>query len=841
MPWLFHSKVSNSGTGEAVSPKPFFPIRSSITGYHRESSAVPSFATYQQQQHNQQQQQQQQHQQGTSSPRSSSPAPPNYLIPRASLTLPPGYTYPGGASPSTAASILSNGDSPTGANVRKKDILALKNDLGPKLIIVMVGLPARGKSYLSWCGFNTRVFNVGNRRRVMGSDNPLGGPPAEDSHHDESGRPPPVPSPTPRNPLEAPTLVLPASLVPPPIHPSRPDSSSSNASSQNFKLHVPISDMPGSGSFMMSPISSTPNSPDQPGLEAPVPRRPVPSPLSLDVTPASPDTEDATERNEDLDKVGEGRAGAQNAEQKKRKQASTRDADLAAHSPVVVSAPGTSHDAAFFDPKNENAKAIRERLAMDTLDEAIDWLKHSGGKVAIHDATNSTVERRRNVLERVAKEKNMQAIFIESICTDEKVLESNIMMKLKGPDYINMPQEEAIRDFKARMFNYEKAYETISEEEEQQEDVSYIKIINVGKKVIANNIHGYIASQCVFYLMQIHIKEHTLWLTRHGESIYNAYNRIGGDPPLTELGHRYAAALSRFIQKIHPPSVESVTSSSSSIPHALDIQSQSISLTHPLRDEPESSDDVSEMQHPSSSPRRRRPLSDDFGGGTSVATSKARASITGVSPSARASVSAGPQDHPESALGGHAALVKAAADAAAAASTPQGKPLERQRPLAIWTSTLERTVQSVEGFSPDDYEIKHMRNLNEISAGLCENLTYEEIEAHYPAVWAERLSNKLLFRYPGPGGESYSDVIERLRPVIVELERMESDVLIVSHQVVMRTLLAYFCGLPLAEMTTLSVPLHTLYRVKPTPYGADLIKYEWNPITDEFDMVGTTL
>ena len=44
-----------------------------------------------------------------------------------------------------------------------------------KLIIVMVGLPARGKSYISqkiyryysWKGVNTKIFNAGNRRREL--------------------------------------------------------------------------------------------------------------------------------------------------------------------------------------------------------------------------------------------------------------------------------------------------------------------------------------------------------------------------------------------------------------------------------------------------------------------------------------------------------------------------------------------------------------------------------------------------------------------------------------------------------------------------------------------------
>lgn len=47
-------------------------------------------------------------------------------------------------------------------------------DVASKLVIVMVGLPARGKSYitkkiqryLSWQQHNSRIFNVGNRRRV---------------------------------------------------------------------------------------------------------------------------------------------------------------------------------------------------------------------------------------------------------------------------------------------------------------------------------------------------------------------------------------------------------------------------------------------------------------------------------------------------------------------------------------------------------------------------------------------------------------------------------------------------------------------------------------------------
>ena len=54
--------------------------------------------------------------------------------------------------------------------------------------------------------------------------------------------------------------------------------------------------------------------------------------------------------------------------------------------------------------------------------------------------------------------------------------------------------------------------------------------------------------------------------------------------------------------------------------------------------------------------------------------------------------------------------------------------------------------------------------------------------------------------YPGPGGEGYLDIINRLRPVIVELERMTDHVLLVGHRSVARVLLAYFRGLKREEV-----------------------------------------
>lgn len=76
------------------------------------------------------------------------------------------------------------------------------------------------------------------------------------------------------------------------------------------------------------------------------------------------------------------------------------------------------------------------------------------------------------------------------------------------------------------------------------------------------------------------------------------------------------------------------------------------------------------------------------------------------------------------------------------------------------------------------------RALNEIDAGTCEGMTYKEIKEQMPDVALARKRDKLRYRYPM--GESYVDVIQRLEPVILELERQREPVLIVAHNAIIR-------------------------------------------------------
>jgi broad specificity phosphatase PhoE len=63
-----------------------------------------------------------------------------------------------------------------------------------------------------------------------------------------------------------------------------------------------------------------------------------------------------------------------------------------------------------------------------------------------------------------------------------------------------------------------------------------------------------------------------------------------------------------------------------------------------------------------------------------------------------------------------------------------------------------------------------------VDVGICDGLTYEEIAEKMPMEYAARQVDKLCYRYPR--GESYQDVIHRLEPVIVELERASAPVMV---------------------------------------------------------------
>lgn len=409
----------------------------------------------------------------------------------------------------------------------------------------------------------------------------------------------------------------------------------------------------------------------------------------------------------------------------------------------VKKAKTTEHDASFFNPNNKASTALREKWAMDTLDMLLDYVINGSGSVGIFDATNSTKHRRKKVLKRIQERSNgeLKVLFLESICSDPAIIESNIRLKLSGPDYKNMDPELALKDFVGRLHNYEKAYESIDEEEEQIPGFQYVKMIDVGKKVVSFNIQGFLSSQTVYFLLNFNLCERQIWLTRHGESRDNVSGRIGGDSHLTRRGKKFAKALAKF----------------------MNFQREEF----------------------------RKQQLERF--------------------STRLELKYNSMFDPE--------------DVAALPTEPN---------FCVWTSMLHRAVESGVYFNEQLYSVKQMRMLNEIGAGKCEGMTYEEIQDKYPREFELRLENKLSYRYPGVGGESYLDVLTRLRPLITEIERTTDHLLIISHRVVLRILIGYFLNLQPSDIVQLDVPLHSLYKLETNPYGTKYALYTYREDMDWF-------
>ena len=78
------------------------------------------------------------------------------------------------------------------------------------------------------------------------------------------------------------------------------------------------------------------------------------------------------------------------------------------------------------------------QICQKGLDDVFNYLENDDGEVAVFDATNTTQRRRRKLYEKVVVEKGFKLFFVESICFDKRIIESNIReVKVMSPDYAN--------------------------------------------------------------------------------------------------------------------------------------------------------------------------------------------------------------------------------------------------------------------------------------------------------------------------------------------------------------------------------------------------------------------
>ncbi|CAH7665754.1 cytoplasm protein [Phakopsora pachyrhizi] len=191
--------------------------------------------------------------------------------------------------------------------------------------------------------------------------------------------------------------------------------------------------------------------------------------------------------------------------------------------------------------QSESTRNLRENVKKSLLRLVGDFFQH-GGQVAIYDANNGTRAARQQ-LRQEFEPRGVHLMFIENVCDRKDVIEQNIKaVKISSPDYEGWDPEAALADYWGRIRDHEKTYEPI-----EQPSFPFVKVINLGEKIIVNNISGYLQSRIVFYLMQIHNSYRTIWFARSGPSrIEHLYK---ADSELSPLGQEYAERLCKFLRQ----------------------------------------------------------------------------------------------------------------------------------------------------------------------------------------------------------------------------------------------------------------------------------------------------
>jgi len=195
----------------------------------------------------------------------------------------------------------------------------------------------------------------------------------------------------------------------------------------------------------------------------------------------------------------------------------------------------------FFVNASPTSVLLRQKVLKKCREDIYHFLEHENGQIAIYDAVNPLSAGRRALAKEFAKHR-VQTLFIESTCTDERIIEENVRsVKISSPDYIGWDDDAAIKDYLSRINARIPHFETMEEPE-----LHFIKMINAGERVTVNNgAFGYLSQRIVFYLLNLHIKSRQTYFARAGttteESSYKA------DASLSAEGEDYAGKMTETL------------------------------------------------------------------------------------------------------------------------------------------------------------------------------------------------------------------------------------------------------------------------------------------------------
>jgi len=137
-------------------------------------------------------------------------------------------------------------------------------------------------------------------------------------------------------------------------------------------------------------------------------------------------------------------------------------------------------------------------------------------------------------------------------------------------------------------------------------------------------------------------------------------------------------------------------------------------------------------------------------------------------------------------------------------------------PIRFWTSAQLSDKQTAQ-YIPHEWKKTHLRLLNDLDCGDCDGMTYDDVASLLPNEYAARAAEKFTYRFPR--GESYEDLIVRLEPLALELERQTHPVIVIASKAVIRVLYGYLLDKDPQECPFLHIPPNSIIQIVPKAYG----------------------
>lgn len=145
-----------------------------------------------------------------------------------------------------------------------------------------------------------------------------------------------------------------------------------------------------------------------------------------------------------------------------------------------------------------------------------------------------------------------------------------------------------------------------------------------------------------------------------------------------------------------------------------------------------------------------------------------------------------------------------------------GQFFKKKKLSYIFTSRKQRTINTAQAIASfqSDCRIIPLKEFDEINAGICEKMTYENIEKKMPHIFKKRGADK--YNYVYPDGESYAlmkaRIIEGIKKAFF-LNRHADNIMIVGHQAVNRMILSYFLYRREDDVPYIYIPQDRFYHI----------------------------